>query len=227
MQDYERIRSLILSYGQDEQGVLGELYRDAVTRGVPVIRPDTKELLRLLLLMHKPKRILEIGTAVGFSALFMASCLPKAQITTLELDPDRAAEAEQHICDMGFKGQIHVVQGDAAEGLRMMGEDPLKYGLFEDEGFDFAFIDAAKAQYEEYLSLILPLVSEGALIVSDNVLQDGSILESHFLVEKRDRTIHDRMREYLKRLTDTPGLTTSILPVGDGVAVTYVGTQCE
>ena len=222
MQDYERIRSLILSFGKDETGTLGELYRDAVTRGVPVIRPDTKELLRLLLLMHKPKRILEIGTAVGFSALFMASCLPEVQITTLELDTDRAAEAGGHIREFGYESRIHVVPGDAAELLQKMVKNPSTRGTDEAEQFDFVFIDAAKAQYGEYLTLTLPLVGDGSVIVSDNVLQDGSILESHFLVEKRDRTIHDRMREYLKRLTDTPGLTTSILPVGDGVAVTYV-----
>jgi len=219
MQDYDRIRSFIMSYGKDEQGKLSKLYRDAVSRAVPVIRPDTKELLRLLLLMNKPERILEIGTAVGYSALFMASCLPEVRITTLELDPERAKEAEEHIREFGEEGRIEVLQGDAAELLRKEADRTAEEKA---PGYDLVFIDAAKAQYGEYLTLVLPLVSEGAVIVSDNVLQDGSILESHFLVEKRDRTIHDRMREYLKRLTDTEGLTTSILPVGDGVAVTLV-----
>lgn len=219
MQDYDRIRSFIMSYGKDEQGKLSKLYRDAVSRAVPVIRPDTKELLRLLLLMNKPERILEIGTAVGYSALFMASCLPEVRITTLELDPERAREAEEHIREFGEEGRIEVLQGDAAELLRKEADRTAEEKA---PGYDLVFIDAAKAQYGEYLTLVLPLVSEGAVIISDNVLQDGSILESHFLVEKRDRTIHDRMREYLKRLTDTEGLTTSILPVGDGVAVTLV-----
>ena len=219
MQDYDRIRSFIMSYGKDEQGKLSKLYRDAVSRAVPVIRPDTKELLRLLLLMNKPERILEIGTAVGYSALFMASCLPEVRITTLELDPERAKEAEEHIREFGEEGRIEVLQGDAAELLRKEAD---RTSEEKAPGYDLVFIDAAKAQYGEYLMLVMPLVPEGAVIVSDNVLQDGSILESHFLVEKRDRTIHDRMREYLKRLTDTEGLTTSILPVGDGVAVTLV-----
>ncbi|MBR0146342.1 MAG: O-methyltransferase [Eubacterium sp.] len=219
MQDYDRIRSFIMSYGKEEQGKLSKLYRDAVSRAVPVIRPDTKELLRLLLLMNKPERILEIGTAVGYSALFMASCLPEVRITTLELDPERAREAEEHIREFGEEGRIEVLQGDAAELLRKEADRTAEEKA---PGYDLVFIDAAKAQYGEYLTLVLPLVSEGAVIISDNVLQDGSILESHFLVEKRDRTIHDRMREYLKRLTDTEGLTTSILPVGDGVAVTLV-----
>ena len=214
MQDFERIRSLIMSYGKDEPGDLGEIYRDAVAREIPVIRPDMKELLRLLLLMKKPKRILEIGTAVGFSALFMASCLPEARITTLELDEARADEAEENIRRLGAENRVQVLRGDAAKLLTEL------QGLY-----DFVLIDAAKAQYGEYFSLALPLVSEEALIVSDNVLQDGSILESHFLVEKRDRTIHDRMREYLERLTNTPSLMTDILPVGDGVAVTIVNKK--
>ena len=246
MQDFDRIRSFIQSFSKDEDGLLGDIYRDAVERGVPVIRTDTKELLRLLLLMQKPKRILEIGTAVGFSALLMAECLPDAEIVTLEMDPERVSEARVNIRSAGAEDRITVMEGDAAEILRFMpsgqrvhdgmvietGEknEKILRGLEketqdmekENKGicFDLVFIDAAKAQYGEYLTLVLPMLSPGALIVSDNVLQDGSILESHFLVEKRDRTIHDRMRGYLQRLTGTEGLTTSILAVGDGVAVT-------
>ena len=254
MQEFERIRSFIQSFGKDEEGFTGDIYRDAVSRGVPVIRPDMKELLRLLLLMQKPERILEIGTAVGFSSLFMAGVLPEVKITTLELDPERAAEARENIRRAGEEHRITVCEGDAAKLLAGMdpgtdaGADPgmntgpnsgMNVGSGnekvlrtlpkpaqdvgsgrEDDLYDFVFIDAAKAQYGEYLSLVIPLVRPGAVIVSDNVLQDGSILESHFLVEKRDRTIHDRMREYLKRLTDSEEFTTTILPVGDGVAVT-------
>ena len=247
MKDYERIRSFIQSFEKDEEDMLGEIYRDAVSRGVPVIRPDTKELLRLLLLMQKPKRILEIGTAVGFSALFMARVVQDTRITTLELDPERVAEAEENIRRAGEDTRITVMQGDAAALLMQMSvgfrvneeeknekilrgflEEPQDVGMrTDDELYDFVFIDAAKAQYGEYLTRVLPLVRKGAVIVSDNVLQDGSVLESHFLVEKRDRTIHDRMRDYLKRLTDTEGLVTSVLPVGDGVAVTFVEERTE
>ncbi len=212
MQDYDRIRSFILSYYKDVEGLPGEIYRDAVSRGIPVIRPDMKELLRLLLLMHRPEHILEVGTAVGFSSIFMAGCLPHADICSMELDPERVAEAEENIRRADLNERITVEAGDAAKLLQEKKE----------ASYDFVFIDAAKAQYGEYLTRILPMVRPGALIVSDNVLQEGGILESHFLVEKRDRTIHDRMREYLRRLTDTPGLVTSILPVGDGAAVTLV-----
>ena len=216
MRDFDRIRSFILSYGQDEQGRLGELYKDAVSQNVPVIRPDMKELLRLLRLMKRPDRILEVGTAWGFSALFMSECAPQAKIISIEADPERLEEAKRRIDLMEKSDRIEVLEGDAAKVLADM-------SVSDKIGFDFAFIDAAKAQYLEYFTLIRPMLCPGAVVVSDNVLQDGTILESHFLVEKRDRTIHDRMRAYLEYLTHTPGLVTDILPVGDGAAVTVVG----
>ena len=237
MRDFDRIRSFILSYGHEEADMLGELYRNAVANDIPVIRPDMKELLRLLLLIKRPKRILEVGTAWGFSALFMSECVPEAKVITIELDPVRAEEARQRIRQMGKEpaamkegesietgapkeqAGIRVLEGDAAVVLKELSDGPAD--------FDFVFIDAAKAQYGEYFELIRPMLAPGAVVVSDNVLQDGSILESHFLVEKRDRTIHDRMREYLRFLTETPGLVTSILPVGDGAAVTYVKGETD
>lgn len=208
-----RIRSFICSHYADDEGMLNELYKSAVSRGVPVIRQDTRELIRLLLSMHRPKRILEIGTAVGYSSLFMASCLPDAEITTMELDPERAEEAAEHFRTFfaGEKERIHLMRGDAAMLIQELSGT-----------YDFFFVDAAKGQYGAYLSGILRLAAPGAVILSDNVLQDGTILESHFAVEKRDRTIHDRMREYLDLLTHSEGLMTTILPVGDGVAVTLV-----
>ena len=210
----DRIRSFICSWYHDDEGELGQLYRSAVSRDVPVIRQDMRELLRLLLSMQRPGRILEIGTAVGYSALFMNSCLPEAEITTLELDPVRAKEAREHFQAFGKESVIRLIEGDAAKVLETLSGP-----------YDFAFIDAAKAQYDSYFRLLRRLVHPGTVVVSDNVLQEGNILESHFSVEKRDRTIHDRMRNYLRMLTATPGLVTTILDVGDGATITFISEE--
>ena len=216
----DRVSSFIRSFYPDDEGFLRELYASAKERRIPVIREDTRELFRLLLSMQKPDRILEIGTAVGYSALLMHSCCPLASITTMELDPERIVEAKENFRKCGVlaeteeEGRLLLLEGDAAELLKTLTGT-----------YDFIFVDAAKAQYTYYLPELLRLSKYGTVILSDNVLQEGNILESHFSVEKRDRTIHDRMREYLFRITHTEGLTTSILPVGDGVAVTHVGMQ--
>jgi len=213
----DRVSSFIRSFYPDDEGFLRELYASAKEKRIPVIREDTRELFRLLLSMRKPYRILEIGTAVGYSALLMHSCCPEALITTMELDPERIREAGTNfekagvLAEVEEEGKILLLKGDAAELLKTL-----------TGGYDFIFVDAAKAQYPVYLQELLRLSESGTVILSDNVLQEGNILESHFSVEKRDRTIHDRMREYLFTITHTEGLTTSILPVGDGVAVTYV-----
>lgn len=209
-QSMERVSSFIKSYIHDDEGLLGEIYSSAVADAVPVIRPETRELLRTQLLLTRPKRILEIGTAVGYSSLFMAGCLSDdARITTIELDADRAALAQENICRMGREDMITVLKGDAADVLKTL----------PDAEYDFAFVDAAKGQYIFYLPDVLRLVKQGGLIISDNVLQDGEVLESHFTVTKRDRTIHDRMREYLYELCNNDCLDTAILSVGDGVAL--------
>lgn len=209
MDDFTRVSSFIRSYIHDDAGELGEIYRQAVSDGVPVIRPETRELLKTQLLITQPKRVLEIGTAVGYSALSMLQYMPDdAHITTIELSVERVQEAKENIRRLNKQDAITVIQGDAAEVLKTL-----------DESFDFAFVDAAKGQYIVYLPEVMRLVRAGGLIVSDNILQEGEVLESHFTVAKRDRTIHDRMRSYIYELCNNKQLETSILSVGDGVAL--------
>lgn len=209
MDDFTRVSSFIRSYIHDDAGELGEIYRQAVSDGVPVIRPETRELLKTQLLITQPKRVLEIGTAVGYSALSMLQYMPDdAHITTIELSVERVQEAKENIRKLNKQDAITVIQGDAAEVLKTL-----------DESFDFAFVDAAKGQYIAYLPEVMRLVRAGGLIVSDNILQEGEVLESHFTVAKRDRTIHDRMRSYIYELCNNKQLETSILSVGDGVAL--------
>ena len=208
MNEFARITSFVRSMAKEDAGALGELYRDAVKRGVPVIRPEARELLKTQLLLKKPKRVLEIGTAVGYSSIY---------ITTLELSEERTAEARTNIKQLGKETQIQVICGDAAETLKELPDDT----------YEFAFVDAAKAQYIYYLPDVLRVLKPGGVIVSDNILQEGEVLESHFLVEKRNRTIHDRMREYLYVLTHDDRLETAILPVGDGMAISVVRELCK
>ena len=213
MNEFARITSFVRSMAKEDAGKLGELYRDAIHRGVPVIRPESRELLKTQILIQKPKHVLEIGTAVGYSSIYMTGYLPKdAQITTLELSETRANEAKENIRLFGKEKHIQVICGDAAETLKELPDDT----------FEFAFVDAAKAQYIYYLPDVLRVLKKGGVIVSDNILQEGEVLESHFLVEKRNRTIHDRMREYLHVITHDERLETVILPVGDGMAISVV-----
>ena len=214
MSSLERISSFIQSYITDEKGQLAGIYDDAVQRGVPVIRKETKELLKTQLLALRPRKILEIGTAVGYSALVMLDCLKdeNVAITTLEIDEDRIREALHNIRQAQKEKQIKVIQGDAMETLKTL----------EDSVYDFVFVDAAKAQYINYYPEIMRVVKKGGMIISDNLLQEGEILESHFSVDKRNRTIHDRMREYIYTITHDERLVTSVLSVGDGVAISIV-----
>ncbi len=218
MNEYTRITSFVRSMAKEDGGKLGELYRDAIRRKVPVIRPEARELLKTQLLLKKPKHVLEIGTAIGYSSLYMTGYLPEdAEITTLELSEERVAEARANITQFGKSSQIHVICGDAARTLRDLPDDT----------YEFAFVDAAKAQYIYYLPDVMRVLTPGGVIISDNILQEGEVLESHFLVEKRNRTIHDRMREYLDALTHDERLETAILPVGDGMAISILQKNAQ
>ncbi len=211
MGDMERISSFVNSFIKDDEGSLEEIYNEAVVRGVPVIRKASRELLKTQLLIKKPKNILEIGTAVGYSSLFMSQYTDEeCRITTIELDEQRVATARDNIKLLGKENVIEVIKGDA---LFVLKELP-------DASYDFLFVDAAKGQYINYYEDVLRIAKPGAVIISDNILQDGEILESHYTVEKRNRTIHDRMREYLYNITHDDRVESAILSVADGMAVT-------
>ena len=204
-----RVSAFINSLYPGNTRLLDRIEEEALASGVPVIRRETQSLLRFLLDAHRPMRILEVGTAVGFSALFMSEYAPDGcRITTIENYEKRIPIARQNFVRAGRTDQITLLEGDALEVLK---------GL--EGSYDLIFVDAAKAQYITYLPEVLRLLTAGGILVSDNVLQDGDIIESRFAVERRNRTIHARMREYLYALTHHEELTTSILPLGDGVTV--------
>lgn len=205
----ERMVAFINSLDTGHQGILNEIEKEAKETFVPIIRKEMQSLLKLLLTMHKPKRILEVGTAVGFSAILMSEYNPvSCNIVTIENYEKRIPIARENFKRAGKENVIRLIQGDATQVLaELQGE------------FDFIFMDAAKGQYIHFLPDVMRLLAPGGLLVSDNVLQDGDILESRFAVTRRNRTIHKRMREYLFELTHHSQLTTSILPIGDGVTI--------
>ncbi|MCC8080743.1 MAG: O-methyltransferase [Lachnospiraceae bacterium] len=205
----ERFTTYLNSLGSENTPLLEEIEREAREHHVPVIRREMQSLLKVLLALHRPERILEVGTAVGFSALFMAEYDPaEAVITTIENYEKRIPLARANFARAGRDGQITLLEGDAAELLPELSGP-----------YDFIFMDAAKGQYIHFLPEVLRLLAPGGMLLSDNVLQDGDIIESKFAVTRRNRTIHKRMREYLYELTHHSLLTTTILPVGDGAAL--------
>ena len=204
----ERISVFAESLHAEESPELRQLERKALEDGIPIIRPHTRGLIQCLLEMLRPARILEIGTAVGYSALVMYTYAPApCEIITIERDEERAARARENFAAFSAEG-VTLLEGDAAGVL------PELQGTF-----DLIFMDAAKGQYIRFLPEVKRLLAPGGVLVSDNVLREGNILESHFAVERRDRTIHKRMREYLRAITHDPQLESVILPGADGVAV--------
>ena len=205
----ERFVTYINSLNTGNTPFLEELEKTAKADYVPIIRREMQNLLKLLLAMKRPVRILEVGTAVGFSALLMAEYNPvDCEITTIENYEKRISIAKENFAKAGRDQMITLLEGDAAEVLKTL-----------QEPYDFIFMDEAKGQYIHFFDDVLRLLAEGGILVSDNVLQDGDIIESHYAVTRRNRTIHKRMREYLYELTHNENLTTAILPVGDGVTV--------
>ena len=205
----ERLVTYINSLDRGNTEVLDIIEREALDSYVPIIRKEMQSFLKLLLAMQKPKRILEVGTAVGFSAILMAEYNPQpCEIVTIENYEKRIPIARENFIRAGKDGQITLIEGDATEVLKTL-----------EEPFDMFFMDAAKGQYINFMPDILRLLKRDGVLVSDNVLQDGDIIESHFVVTRRNRTIYKRMREYLYELTHREDLVTAVLPIGDGITV--------
>ena len=205
----ERMRTYINSLDMGNTPFLEELEQYAIKERVPIIRREMQSFIKMFLALNQPKRILEVGTAVGFSALLMCEYNPEpCQIITIENYEKRIPIALDNFKKAGKEEQIELLEGDAAEILPTLTEP-----------FDFIFMDAAKGQYLHFLPEVLRLLKSGGLLVSDNILQEGDLIESRFAVERRNRTIYKRMREYLYELKHNDELVTSLLPLGDGVAI--------
>ena len=205
----ERMVTYIRSLEVPESPVIEAIEQEALDTFVPIIRKETQSFLKVLLMIKRPMRILEVGAAVGFSSILMSEYMPEGgHITTIENYDKRIPIARANFKRAGKEEQIDLIEGDALEVM---------HGL---EGpYDLIFVDAAKGQYIHYLPEVMRLLGTDGVLVSDNVLQEGDIIESRFAVERRNRTIHSRMREYLYELKHHDQLQTSIIPLGDGVAL--------
>ena len=213
----ERMRTFINSLDTGNTPFLEELEQYALQERVPVIRREMQSFIKMLLALQRPKRILEVGTAIGFSTLLMCEYGPAdVQITTIENYEKRILLAKENFRKAGQESKITLLEGDATKILA---------GL--SGSYDLIFMDAAKGQYIHWLPDVIRLLKKGGVLLSDNVLQDGNLIESHYIVERRDRTIYKRMREYLYQLKHDPLLETSILPLGDGVTVSVKKEEIE
>ncbi len=243
----ERIAAYINSLEGELPEYLLSLEEQALKDFVPIIRKDAQSLLRFLLKLKKPKRILEVGTAVGFSCSLMAEYMPSdCTITTIERFPKRVEEAKKNLSLAKRSQDMLLLIGDAMDVLRALNgkeegyiseiyspHNNKSYFDINDvnseqlselkkslrEPYDFIFMDAAKGQYMNFLPEIMELLPVDGLLITDNVLQEGSIAESKYSIIRRDRTIHVRMREYLYALTHMEEFDTVVLPVGDGMTL--------
>lgn len=205
----ERMVTYINSLDVGNTPFLDELERQACEDFVPIIRREMQSFLKVLLAVHRPAKILEVGTAVGFSTLLMSEYTgADCHITTIEKYEKRIPIARENFKKAGRVDRITLLEGDAMEILKEL-----------QDSFDFIFMDAAKGQYIHFLPEVLRLLKPGGVLVSDNVLQDGDIIESRFAVERRNRTIYKRMRDYLYELKHNEQLLTTIIPIGDGATV--------
>lgn len=190
----------------ERDGDLKRLEEEALARDIPIIDPEVGGFLSLLIAIHKPDKILEIGTATGYSTVWLAKD-NRSEIITIELKEREAKEARQNFSDLGLDNRIELLEGDALEIMSDL-----------EQKFDLIFIDAAKGQYIEYLHNVLELVNDGGLIVADNILFKGMIASDELMHPRYD-TLTYRLREYVEEVMDHSSLKSSILPLGDGLAL--------
>ena len=204
----ERFVTYIHSLEKPNSEILTEIEQAAHKDLVPIIRKEMESFLRVILTIKHPKEILELGTAIGYSAVLMSECCD-AKITTIENYEKRIPIARENFEKAGKSDQIELLEGDAMEVMKTLPK----------EKYDFIFMDAAKAQYINYLPEVMRLLIPGGVLITDNVVQDGDLIQSKFVVRRRDRTIHKRMREFLETVKHDERLETSIVPIGDGIVM--------
>lgn len=208
----ERIVTYIHSLERDNSDLCMEIEEYARKTNVPIIRKEMESFLRVMLAIKQPKKVLELGTAIGYSAILMSECLLEGStITTIENYEKRLPIARENIKKAGKEDVINLIEGDVMEIIPTL-----------DREYDFVFMDFAKAQYINLLPMLLKVMKKGAVLIADNVLQEGELIESRYGIERRNRTIHSRMREYMYTVKNMPELETTIVPIGDGITLSIL-----
>lgn len=208
---YKYIKDYLMAIEPDDDIIIRTIRKDALNNNVPIIKSEVKNLLKWILATKKPSKVLEIGTAVAYSSIIMSDFIDTdGCITTIERSEDMIKKAKENIKKAGKEDVITLLEGDASDILSSI-----------DDTFDVIFMDAAKGQYLTFLPECLRLLKKGGILICDNVLQNGTVAKSRFSVPRRQRTIHNRMREFLWELNHNKNFQTSILPIADGVTLSY------
>lgn len=207
--DFNLFREYLNKKPNDSLLELEKRERDS---GFPIMEKGVQELIRLLMVSQNPEYVLELGTGVGFSSIFMCEYgRGLKEITTIELKEKNIVRAKKNIEEFGYKDKIKIIEGDATKVLIS------KEGLRNQ--YDLVFVDFAKAQYGGLWEKIRDFVKPGGVVISDDVLQKGSVIKSRFLLNRRDRTIHKRMREYLKAQMNDEEFTGGVFEIDDGITI--------
>lgn len=206
----DKVENYIRETLKPSQGLLRDLELYAEENSVPIIHKEVADLLRVILKLKRPKKILELGCAIGYSSLFFADVLDgNVEIVTTERNPIMLERAQDNIKKAGMEDRIKILVGDAEETLKDL------------EGtFDMIFIDAAKGHYKMFFDMLIGKLNHGGIVISDNILYKGMIASDDYVV-RRKKTIVKRMRTYLDYICDLEGISTSLIPIGDGLAISY------
>lgn len=197
----------------NKEEIFLKIKEEAISNHVPILQDVSLDLIELVLKLKRPEKILEIGTAVGYSAICFSKYLvgENAKIKTIELNEERYNIAKRNIKDMELEEIVEIVHDDATKYLSTISDD---------EKYDVCFIDAAKGQYNVFLEQALRLVKKGGIIIADNVLWRGRVLGQYN--EHRHRTAVTRLRTYLKTISEDERLESKIFDIGDGVAISFI-----
>lgn len=208
----EQATNYLINHLPESKEWVKELEKQATLDKIPIMDPIGINFLMQLIRLNKPKRILEIGAAVGYSALRMNEAYPDAEIVTIERDDIRYEQAVENISKQNKQDSIRVIHGDALDELTTLQANH--------ETFNCVFIDAAKGQYKRFFELSVPLLANNGFIISDNVLFRGYVMEENF-EHPRYKKMVEKIKAYNEWLANHPSFITTILPIGDGVAISY------